>query len=345
MSGSKEVTSVDHNFILTKITSSIDSSPLVKKFVDEYVTVDVVYDTMFSKFIKDNTDLISDPNKLLVLINFVNFLKEIPYSDVMQVISGIKGVPNITGTSVNIDNMKFFSKPENVKQFLDGVNLQEQRVRRIKLDSPIILHPLLNDKDTEEVWMAGSKPLESFVRLLGAYLKTKLTYDIKASDTDIFFLNSDKDCRMQFDKVDIIKSTKKNVEDLITSFDLPPCQIAINCKDEVVLTDHCLYAILTGRYYIHYKLDQVCSLFNPSGSEQVSDPTFESVLTFVKETLGSSAGHVTDNVIRTKLKKLAYRIMKYKSRGFQSIPVNFIPTKLISVLALSYYTHNPYHLT
>lgn len=272
----------------------------------------------------------------MVIKDLLIFLKDKypeKYNEVVYIFNPKLSLPEI-------NSMDFFKDPKAVKEFIEAFDARIQKIYRIKLDTPI-LHRLLNTEDFEGVWMAGSKSLESFIKLLNHYLTTKVKYDIKANDTDIFFLNSDKDYRMQFEDVDIIKSTKKDVVELITSFDLAPCQIAINCKNEVVLTAHCLYAILTGKYYLHTKINQLY-ICGATGGSMAPEHIVKDTLKFIEGKLGDEVSTLPSSTLKNKIKKIQFRIMKYVSRGFTPTSLDDMPTDLVAVFNIKYFTQNPY---
>lgn len=104
---------------------------------------------------------------------------------------------------------------------------------------------------TEELRTAQKIAFENAVTGCGPHLK--LVEHFKSTDTDIFFLNSEKEDRVQYGNIDIIHLKAKTIDTLLLNFDLPNCRAAyIHYEDKIVyyVSLHCLYSMLTGCYFL-----------------------------------------------------------------------------------------------
>jgi len=196
--------------------------------------------------------------------------------------------------------------------------------------------------DALNTYIAGSKALALFLDELKAVgiftLKEcddadkKRMYNFKPNDTDVFILNSDKDTRTKLGDIDVVKSTAKNIADLLQNrFDIPPCQIAVDANGNFILTAHCLYSILNGEYYIH-----------PQFGDLVLSGTYLRTIEFVKSKVKrndfpNSQQYRYEQIIGTKVRKIQERIEKYATRGFKPIGLDIVGTNVAAMLHVTYY--------
>lgn len=163
----------------------------------------------------------------------------------------------------------FFESSESVTDFINIFKRRVDSDLSINMDYKITLgrggtnlyddaHTEGFKKDAPNIYIAGSRALMLFHESLCRKMSLSKVFKWKSfvtGDTDIFVLNSDSDHHIKLFDVDIVKSTAKTVSELLNSrFDLPPCQIAVDYKGTFTLTAHCLYSLLTGKYYFHSSL-------------------------------------------------------------------------------------------
>jgi hypothetical protein len=124
------------------------------------------------------------------------------------------------------------------------------------------------------------------------------------------------------DKVDIVFSTEKTIQDLLLNkFDLPCVRVAIDCDENYIVSAQFIASLFTGTYYlpailksmgkyvsVHLK-DYIKKNF-PSVCDQI-------ILNASKMDNGGEA--YKSNAIDFKYLKLSNRIEKYSNRGFNPI--------------------------
>jgi len=161
-------------------------------------------------------------------------------------------------------------------------------------------------EQAEKTYISGSFALEKFINYMKTKDEIKKYYhldlcDIKHNDIDIFMLNSKEDHHFKMDKVDLVYTSKKTIQDVLNNFDLPCVRVAIDYNGNFIVSSHCITAILTGVYFLPSIL---CN--NNFTNDIVND-------------LHSKLTGVNLSIIRCKLTKIFNRIEKYKKRGFDPI--------------------------
>lgn len=133
----------------------------------------------------------------------------------------------------------------------------------------------------------------------GPYLK--LIDHFKSNDTDVFFLDSEKDDRVSYDNVDIIHLKTKTIDSLLLNFDLPNCRAAyckIQNKTVFFVSLHCLYSMLTGCYFLPtYLKDR---------------DEFVDIVKKHRNGVNTHNKHIENKLFN----RLHQRIQKYKDRGY-----------------------------
>jgi len=156
--------------------------------------------------------------------------------------------------------------------------------------------------------IAGSRALQNLIEhfRVNRGFSTPLP-NIKASDTDIFYLNCEDDfCdKVHIAGVDIIRSTKKTVEDLLLSFDLPCCRVAQDAAGKFYFTAQAFEAIFTGEVI----MPGYC---NPDHKDDALAKMYKQVTKARRQ----DADFYADRVYT--------RIKKYMSRGFT---IKFVETE------------------
>lgn len=252
----------------------------------------------------------------------------------------------------DIHSLEQLTDPKVVKNFIDSFDvliksdLTVDKVYYIKSCTETPSHGDVSKNDRTNTYIAGSKALhtlrDQLMTLKIPIIKSddgckKSFEQFKANDTDIFILNADSDSRVMVLDVDIIKSTAKNISELIKDkFDIPPCQVAIDYKGDFIMTSHCLYSILTGYYYLHpiFTLPDI-STYMTKATKFVKSKVLQSSLP-----VGLCDRY--NSVIENKLRKLHKRIAKYRDRGFASIPDDGITTNVVLMLRLDHYNRESY---
>ena len=265
----------------------------------------------------------------------------------------IKELPAIN----RMGNLKAGLIKEYVDLFDDRIrhNLSVHKIYRIEGTGAAIRDETASKSDQENIYIAGSKALTTFRDQLyknsfeGELKKAfgqsvnltriKQFNEFKATDTDLFILNSEVENRMALLDVDVVKSKSKSIEKLLEcSFDLPPCQIAIDYKGDFIMTAHCLYSIITVNYYMPPEFS-----YMPMASD-VPVSTIRFVKSHVKpEDLPLTLRSNYDTIIKNKLRKIRSRMKKYEKRGFYVLGYGMVDADVTSILRLDYYVNNFYH--
>ena len=156
-----------------------------------------------------------------------------------------------------------------------------------------------------DFYIAGSAALNKFNEVpCKKYRSHVKSFD--PGDTDIFIVNSDRKFRSQFGSTDIVYTRDKTIEDLLLNFDLPCCRIATNPNGDYWISAQCLYAILTGKYFLPGYLLSFGTFYPMIGKYPGEELKKES-----KEKIIKSAEYLH--------KRLLDRIEKYSKRGFTAV--------------------------
>src|SRR5205807_9887689 len=78
--------------------------------------------------------------------------------------------------------------------------------------------------------------------------------------------------RMVLNNLDIVHTKAKTVEELLLNFDLPCCRAGFNSKNDYWVSAQCLYALLTGRYYLPSYLKDYSAFSNLMNKYRGDDP-------------------------------------------------------------------------
>lgn len=234
--------------------------------------------------------------------------------------------------------------------------LSVDKIYRIKGTTGTIQPSDISKSDRNNVYIAGSKALTTFrdqlkqnvthpfdeerKKAFGSVCEDRIRKfnEFKATDTDVFILNSEVESRMVLLDVDVVRSKSKSIEDLLErNFDLPPCRIAIDHKGDFIMTAHCLYSIITVNYYMHPEFIHL------SLSSDIPDSTVSLVRSKIKPST-STRGLPSnfDTIMRGKLRNIQSRMMKYQKRGFVAWADGGIDAGVASVLHLDYYLSDFY---
>lgn len=150
--------------------------------------------------------------------------------------------------------------------------------------------------------------------IAGSYALWTLTYMMygyknpgwKANDIDMFLLNRAQHARHSPSGglLDIVHTTDKTPEEVITNFDLPCCRVAFSPHTYTFYVSiHALYSIVTQKVLLPRYLKKDISFRQVLGSFEMDLPSNRSV-TIVKM--------YHDKLIQ----RMAERVQKYQSRGF-----------------------------
>ena len=156
-----------------------------------------------------------------------------------------------------------------------------------------------------DFYIAGSAALNKFNEIP---CKKHRSYgkSFEPGDTDIFIVNSDRKFRSQFGSTDIVYTRDKTIEDLLLNFDLPCCRVATNPNGDYWISAQCLYAILTGKYFLPEYLLSIGSFY-----PMIEKYPGEELKKESKEKIIKSAEYLH--------KRLLDRIEKYSKRGFTAV--------------------------
>lgn len=94
---------------------------------------------------------------------------------------------------------------------------------------------------------------ERGIRGCGSHSHLRLMKEFTPNDTDIFILNCKKESRTKYHDMDVVHKTSKTIEEFLQHVDLPPSQVVytmINQQAVFYTTYHCLYSLLTGKYFL-----------------------------------------------------------------------------------------------
>ena len=144
--------------------------------------------------------------------------------------------------------------------------------------------------------------------IAGSYALWTLTTGTKswkANDIDLFLLNRAQHARHnpRSGLLDIVHTTDKTPEEVITNFDLPCCRVAFDMNYTYYISIHALTALYTGKIYLPKYLKTY---------ESFRQILKEYELEFPSKLNQSSVEFYHDFLIR----RMSERIAKYQSRGF-----------------------------
>ena len=169
--------------------------------------------------------------------------------------------------------------------------------------------------------ISGSKAVTTFLELLrqgqkkavsdgvkgcGPFLKLADYY--KATDTDIFFLNSGEISRLKYGEIDIVHLKTPTITEHLEDFDLSCCKtsMSIDGKD-FWISLHCLYTMLTGNCFIPKYLespDRFRNFYN--NTNNISR----------RKDIESFYESKTTDKCTMMFTRISQRLQKYKERGY-----------------------------
>lgn len=127
---------------------------------------------------------------------------------------------------------------------------------------------------SEGPFISGSKALRDLIRKLRDCPKKSeslvgkgplMKEDFVPTDTDIFFLNAEKNQRVKIGDVDLINTKAKTIDEVLLAFDFPCCRVAIDSNGNYKVSIQCLAAIYTGIFYMPeycYRREKLKEIYN-----------------------------------------------------------------------------------
>jgi hypothetical protein len=171
-------------------------------------------------------------------------------------------------------------------------------------------HLLFNQqKQSKNICVAGSSALYRLIKMMSPTNKTTLV-SWNPNDNDIFLLNSQNNCRSPKclgSSLDIIHSTAKTPEALISDFDLPCCRVAFDFNMNFYISIHALNAILTKIVYMPSYMSSWMSFL--SNIKSIGTEYLEKKFTM-------NHTEIVNRIQKTKYSKYLSRLDKYEDRGF-----------------------------
>lgn len=231
-------------------------------------------------------------------------------------------IPHILGLSIeqlsSIENKNIFL-PKTLHETKD-INFQKQLTEFVKC------HPSLDfvyrfDLPEDTSFFGGLKCLSllpsdtgkgvfiggsSALLHLDCYYRGKVSTNWKSNDIDFFYLNCDKNTRMEgkIQGIDMIFCKDTSIESVLLNFDLPCCRVGIDFKYNFYVSAQALVALFTRKMYLPLYF-------------QASE-TFEDVLNQFPTVEGLS-GNLRKMVQKQIIQRFYERIKKYQSRGFKTV--------------------------
>lgn len=159
----------------------------------------------------------------------------------------------------------------------------------------------LADGENMNCVVAGSYALWTLTKMFNGHTDPGW----KPSDIDMFIMNRDKNSRHSPAEglLDIVHSTDKTPEEVITNFDIPCCRVAFDMNYTFYVSIHALYSIITKKIKLPLYLKEGMTFENVLNKYETDHPKITNV------------GIIKD--YHTKLiTRMRERIKKYQSRGF-----------------------------
>lgn len=158
----------------------------------------------------------------------------------------------------------------------------------------------LQDGETMNCVVAGSYALWTLEKMFNNYK----TPSWKANDIDMFIMNRKKNARHSPSGglLDIVHTTDKTPEEVVSNFDLPCCRVAFDMNYTFYVSIHVIYALITKKIKLPLYLKESDSFKKvlkryETNNDVISKPTIETYHNMLVSRMGE-------------------RIKKYQSRGF-----------------------------
>lgn len=155
-----------------------------------------------------------------------------------------------------------------------------------------------------DVYISGSTALKDLISILSiSAQRGKIAYPLitqfNPRDTDFYRLKCKSKNLFRYASVDLVDSTFDCIEDLLLSFDLPCCRVAIDDAENFYVSYHCLSAIFFGKMYM---------------------PTYTKEQKTLQEMYSKNVktgSEIGGTIIRDWICKHHRRCTKYRERGFE----------------------------
>jgi hypothetical protein len=158
---------------------------------------------------------------------------------------------------------------KTIDDIINHANLIIEKVENNPFNNEVAtinMSSVANENLSPSNYMGGSTAINKFIDLLkiaqkgayerglrGAGLNLDIVNKFKCNDIDIFILNAKKETRTKYDGIDVVHKTDSTIDEFLTNVDLPMSQIIYTMFDGrpvFWVTYHCLYSILTCKYYL-----------------------------------------------------------------------------------------------
>lgn len=158
---------------------------------------------------------------------------------------------------------------KTIDDIINHANLIIEKVENNPFNNEVIIinmSSVANEDLFPSNYIGGSTAINKFIGLLkaaqegayerglrGAGLHLDIVNEFKRNDIDIFILNAEKDTRTKYDGIDVVHKTASTINEFLANVDLPVSQIIytmIDGQPVFWITYHCLYTILTSKYYL-----------------------------------------------------------------------------------------------
>jgi len=166
------------------------------------------------------------------------------------------------------------------------------------------VYHLKDSNSCEEALSIRNKGVTGNFYILGSTALKFFNKDTVPADVDIFFLNSPVKYRVKFGNSDLVFVKERSIESLLVGLDLPCCRMATNGLGDWWISLQCIYALITGKYYLPKYLFDYSEFKKEVCLEELSDE---------------------DNDVIAVHFYVGFheRIAKYKNRGFRAIPFEY----------------------
>lgn len=148
--------------------------------------------------------------------------------------------------------------------------------------------------------IAGSYALWTLTKMFNGHVDPGW----KSNDIDMFIMNRAKNARHSPSGglLDIVHTTDKTPEEVISNFDIPCCRVAFDMNYTFYVSIHALYSIITRKIKLPRYLKE--------------EKTFREVLNRYENECPPDYEYAINTYHTTLITRMAERIKKYQSRGF-----------------------------
>lgn len=193
---------------------------------------------------------------------------------------------------------------------------------------PDTSHGQLNTLNMGDAVIAGSAALRQLMNIL--HIRTG---DWKPTDVDCFFIGCKESGRQEYAFMDVVMRTETSVPDLLMTFDLPVCRVAMRANYDIWVSAQALHAIWTRKYYIPEFYENK----EKFGRYLLRNRDMTKITKRNKHLLVKLSAA---ELVLTE--KLLGRIEKYKSRDFTPV---FVKTTKVTPFILARFTYVPLDFT